>query len=83
MVIRDILIKLIPLDRFAQDKWFGGKIETISSHLGKKQRAWGGQIPWTKHPLQAAVSRFLDWLDPGHCQKSIEKVQPKHNMGEL
>jgi len=62
---------LLRMDRLAQDKWFGGKFETISGHLGRVQLRYGGKIPWSKRPLQAFVSRFLDWLDPGHCKKSI------------
>jgi hypothetical protein len=62
---------LLMLDRQAQDKWFGGRYETISGHLGRVQLAYGGIIPWRKRPLQAAISRFLDWIDPRHCFKSI------------
>lgn len=68
---KKILALLLHLDRWAQDKWFGGRYETISGHLGKKQLRYGGQIPWNRFPLQAALSRFLDWLDPGHCRNSI------------
>jgi hypothetical protein len=66
-----ILSALLWVDRWCQDHWFGGHWETISGHLGKTQLEFGGKIPWNKRPLQAAVSRFLDWLDPNHCRDSI------------
>ena len=62
---------LLKMDRLAQDKWFGGRYETISGHLGRVQLRYGGSIPWRKRPLQALVSRILDWIDPGHCRKAI------------
>ena len=60
------------IDCWLQDHWFGGRFETISGHLGRTQREFGGSIPWSKRPLQALVSRFLDWLEPGHCQKGLK-----------
>lgn len=62
---------LIHIDRLAQDKWFGGRYETISGHLGRVQMRYGGSIPWRARPLQALLSRVLDWIDPNHCKKSI------------
>lgn len=72
-ISKRLIAWLLRMDRLAQDKWFRGGYETISSHLGKLQRRYGGAIPWHRRPLQAALSRFLDWIDPRHCQKSIEK----------
>lgn len=42
----------------------GSEDETISSRAGKGARA--GIWHW------CLLCRLLDWLDPGHCQKSIE-----------
>lgn len=42
----------------------GSEDETISSRAGKGARA--GVWHW------CLLCRLLDWLDPGHCQKSIE-----------
>jgi hypothetical protein len=64
---------LVSMDVYAQDKWFGGKRTTISAHLGYMQKRFGGSIPWRVRPLQAALSRVLDWIDEGHCQKMYEK----------
>lgn len=66
-----LLAWLLHLDRKAQDKWFGGKFETISGHLGRVQQRYGGAIPWRSRPLQALLSRVLDWIDPNHCKKAI------------
>lgn len=42
----------------------GSEDETISSRAGKGARA--GVWHW------CVLCRLLDWLDPGHCRKSIE-----------
>ena len=42
----------------------GSEDETISSRAGKGART--GIWHW------CLLCRMLDWLDPGHCQKSIE-----------
>lgn len=63
---------LVQLDIEIQDDWFGGEKETISAHLGYVQIKYGGKIPW-RRPIQAALSRVLDWLDPGHCKREYEK----------
>jgi hypothetical protein len=61
-----ILNVLIGLDQWI-GTWFGGHPdETISSAAGRAKRAghlWG-----------RVLCRILDWLDPGHCEKSIERV---------
>jgi hypothetical protein len=61
---------LIRMDVLAQDKWFGGKKETISAHLGYMQARHGGRIPYRRRPLQAALSRLLDWIDTDHCKNA-------------
>ena len=43
----------------------GSPDETLSSAAGKAKsegRTWGSFLCW-----------FLDWVDPGHCEKSIEE----------
>lgn len=65
-----ILAVLVWIDRATNDKWFHGRHETISSRLGRVQQQYGGAIPWTR-PIQAVLSRGLNWLDPGHCRRSI------------
>lgn len=45
--------------------------ETISSHLGKEARRYGGVIPWRK-PVDALLWRVLERLDPGHSERAIE-----------
>ena len=72
--LRQKMVKiLLYFDHWTQDHWFKGEWETISSHLGKVQLRYGGSIPWRKRPLQALLSRVLDWIDPNHCVKSIEE----------
>lgn len=44
---------------------------TISHHLGILARRNGGSVPW-KYPLDALIYRFLERIDPGHCEESIE-----------
>jgi hypothetical protein len=44
---------------------FGDSRETISSVLGKNQQTD------TLTKTGKAIARFLDWVDPNHCQKSI------------
>lgn len=62
---------LVRMDIHAQDKWFGGKKTTISAHLGYIQSRYGGVIPWRVRPLQAALSRALDWIEQDHCMKAF------------
>ena len=45
---------------------FGRINETISSVLGKNQRQG------TLSGLGEIIVVMLDWLDPGHCEKSIQ-----------
>lgn len=45
---------------------FGRINETISSVLGKNQRQG------TLSGLGEIIVAMLDWLDPGHCEKSIQ-----------
>lgn len=59
---------LVRMDIYAQDKWFGGKKTTISAHLGYMQSRFGGEIPW-RRPIQATLSRLLDFIDKGHCRR--------------
>ncbi|MDC7699584.1 hypothetical protein [Vogesella indigofera] len=51
-------------DQMLNAAWGGSEDETISSRAGKGARA--GIWHW------CLLCRLLDWLDPGHCQKSIE-----------
>jgi hypothetical protein len=44
---------------------------TISDHLGREARQYGGTIPWRK-PVDAALWRVLERIEPGHCERSIE-----------
>lgn len=71
-VCRYLFNLLLAVDQFAGALCGIDCDETISSYLGKTQRRYGGSIPW-RRPLAATISRFLDWLDPQHCKKSIEE----------
>lgn len=51
-------------DQMLNAAFGGSEDETISSRAGKGARA--GIRHW------CLLCRLLDWLDPGHCQKSIE-----------
>ncbi|KMJ54978.1 hypothetical protein ACG97_01145 [Vogesella sp. EB] len=54
----------VALDQAANAAIGGSEDETISSRAGKGARR--GVWHW------CLLCRVLDWLDPGHCQKSIE-----------
>ena len=65
------------LDCWVTDKWTGRDWMYYSKVLGLKQRQYGGSIPWSVHFGQAFISRFLDLVDPGHCQRAITAATPK------
>ena len=41
--------------------------ETISTRLGRKVRD-GRELNW----FQSLLYRFLEWVDPGHCEQAIK-----------
>jgi hypothetical protein len=65
------------LDCYLTDIWTGRPYMYYSKVLGLKQAQYGGKIPWRVHFGQALVSRALDWVDPGHCQRAISAEVPK------
>lgn len=65
------------LDVYLTDKWTGRPRMYYSAALGLKQQKFGGKIPWSEHFGQALVSRTLDFIDPGHCQKAITAEIPE------
>ncbi|MEY8688478.1 MAG: hypothetical protein AB9M53_01185 [Leptothrix sp. (in: b-proteobacteria)] len=65
-VIRIYTINLlVALDQLANAFFRGDPDETISSRAAKS-RIKG-------HRFGCVLCRFLDWLDPGHCDRSIER----------
>jgi len=54
----------VALDQLANAILGGNPDETISSRAYKaslKGKAWG-----------CVLCRLLDWIDPGHCERSVE-----------
>ncbi len=55
----------------------GDEDETVSSRLGKIQRAHNGEIPWYR-----PVARFLVWgldkIDEDHCREAIEEDEGRN-----
>jgi hypothetical protein len=54
---------LIWLDMTINDKWFGGRFETISGRLYRRQAS---------HDCVGCrwICNMLDKVDPGHCRKA-------------
>lgn len=69
----------LSLDQMCNVLLGGDEDETISSRLGKIERANGGAIP--KHRI---FSRFTAWwldkIDPDHCREAIEDDEGKHAL---
>lgn len=63
---------LIGIDQLCNAIANGDPDETVSSRLGKDARKHNGVIPWSK-PMNALLWRALERIDPGHCERSIEK----------
>ena len=63
---------LLALDAFTNAVLGGDPNETISSRLGKLQRAHHGKIPWSR-PLARAVADLLDAIAASHCRQSIRR----------
>lgn len=76
-VARYFLNLALSVDQLGNVLLGGDEDETISSRLGKIERAHGGKIP--KHRI---FSRFTAWwldkIDPGHCKEAIEDDEGKH-----
>jgi hypothetical protein len=76
---------LIGIDSLVNALFLGDPQETISSRLGKTMLAHRGTLP-NHHPLQIILATILDALDPGHCNRSIQKnvgsrgVIPSHRL---
>lgn len=56
---------LISFDQFANTLLGGDPDETISSRAGKYAARGRGWIP-------CQLCKLLHWIDPHHCEKSIE-----------
>lgn len=54
-------------------KAFGNPDETLSSVFGKYRDVC---------KLCQHVCIFLDWVDPGHCDRSIERDEGRDNYGK-
>lgn len=61
-MIRYIKNILIGLDQLANTVLGGDPDETISSRAAKRPRVW----------FWGLIGRFLEWIDPGHLQRSKE-----------
>ena len=64
---------IVSVDQFANAYILGDPDETISSRAGKyKHTIWYWR--W--------LANCLDWLDPGHTDRSIEADEGKHEIGK-
>ena len=71
---------LISLDQLAATVFLGGDPdETISSRLGKLQRAHGGTIPWSR-PFSKCLVWCLHQIDPNHSIDAIEDDEGKNGI---
>ena len=61
----------IAIDQFFNALFFGDPDETMSSRLGKFK---------DKVKLYRIICWFLDKIDPGHCQDSIEEDEGKDQL---
>lgn len=62
---------LLGLDQFANALLPKSNIdETISSRLGRAKKE--GRLNWKRRPLARLTYEWLNKIDPGHCEKSIE-----------
>ena len=64
-VKRYILNWLLWLDQGANCLLGGDPQETLSSRIGK--------VAADGHKWAVLVCKVLDWLDPGHCQRSVDQ----------
>ena len=62
---------LISLDQFGNTLAGGSPDETISSRIGKNPRV---------SFLSKGLYKFLNWLQPNHCEKAIEADEGKDNV---
>lgn len=61
---------LISIDQFFNTLFKGNPDETISSRIGKKVRSWKNKKKWT---IAYMLYATLNWIDPNHCEDSIEE----------
>jgi hypothetical protein len=65
---------LIALDQLGNAVFGGNPDQTISGRLGQIKRAHGGVVPrWKGLGLARPLDAFLDWLEPGHSEESVEE----------
>ena len=68
---RYLWTNLVELDQIGNTLTGGHFDETISSRIGKAQRRRKG-LPWPWwHPINI-IRVPIEWIDPGHFDKSIE-----------
>tara|TARA_R110000851_G_scaffold96920_3_gene210222 strand:+ start:300 stop:512 length:213 start_codon:yes stop_codon:yes gene_type:complete len=67
MIERYIRNLLISLDQFGNALLGGDPDETISSRAAKNQHKWYWRV----------LGYFLEFLDPGHLKRSLEKDEGK------
>lgn len=70
---------LIAIDQLANAMLGGDPDETISSRLGKFVRD-NQEDTGFKGLISNVTCELLDVIDPGHCQKSIEDDEGKHEV---
>ena len=73
---------LIGIDQLANAVMGRDPDKTISHHLGIEARKHGGTVPWSK-PFEALIYRCLEWIDPGHCERSIEDQIDREKVASL
>lgn len=71
MIKRYIYNILISLDQFGNVLADGDPDETISSRVGKNPKV---------SFLSKGLHKLLNWLEPEHCEKSIEIDEGKDNV---
>lgn len=68
---RRVISILVAFDQLINAVFDGDPDETISSRAAKANRrgqTWG-----------CILCKFLDWIDPNHCEKSIEHDEGKRD----
>lgn len=69
-LVRYIWNILIALDQLLNALLFGDPDETVSSRAAKNLHLWHWDM----------LARFLEWIDPGHMARAVEKDEGKDQV---
>lgn len=62
----------VGIDQLVNAIFMGDPDETLSSRIGKNARKG--------HKISVFLSWLLDQIDPGHCEKAIERWEGKYQI---